>query len=68
MPLELTPEQARALGIDVPVVKKPRQTRKALPGHGVSTCCTCNEVFTTTASEDRHVKATLHPRYASEWT
>lgn len=66
MTAHLTPAQARKLGIDVPDAPKVRQTRKALPGHGTSTCCTCGEVFTTIASEDRHVKATLHPRYSSE--
>ena len=42
----------------------PRSTRKAVTGEPYwSRCKTCDEEFTTIASEDSHLKATHHARY-----
>lgn len=63
MTLHLTAEQAAALGL---VDRKPgRQTRKAMKLPHWSRCVACDTVFTTTVSEDRHVKETGHARYES---
>lgn len=67
MTAHLTAAQARALGLDVPA-GRPRPTRRALPGHGRSTCHACGATFTTAAAETRHVAATFHARYESETT
>lgn len=70
MAVRLTPGQARALGIRVPPsAGVPRRTtRTAVPGHGVSRCHTCGEVFTTDAAETRHVDANRgHCRYPSDF-
>ena len=62
MPAHLTPAQAKALGIDVKPGKASRTTRKTAPGPYRSVCHDCREVFTTRASETRHV-APGHCRY-----
>jgi hypothetical protein len=55
----LSPARARALGIVSPSAGVPRRTRRAVPGHGISRCHNCGEVFTTDAAETRHVDT--HP-------
>lgn len=67
MAVHLTPEQAKKLGIDTKVRKKPKTTSKVVPAAECSKtqCCTCYVVFDTTAEEDRHVNATRHARYRS---
>ena len=42
---------------------KKRTTRKTGRGPYRTRCKTCGEVFTTAASEDRHLTATHHVRY-----
>ena len=61
MPLKLTPQQAKALGIGP---KKARTTRKAIKGEPYwSQCKTCAAEFTTVKAEDDHLAETSHPRY-----
>jgi len=60
----LTTAEARALGLSVPEARA-RTTRKEVTGIPYwSRCHTCDEVFTTVASEDRHLTATHHSRYS----
>lgn len=47
-----------------PELGKKRTTRKEVTGEPYwSRCHSCDEVFTTVASEDRHLTATHHSRY-----
>jgi len=64
MTVNLTPAQAKAMGLDVPV-KVSKRNRKAAPTRGTyhTRCKTCGEEFRTMASEDRHVHDTHHPRF-----
>lgn len=67
MSVHLTLEQARKLGIDVKQKVKRRTTGKHVARAECSNtrCCTCGEVFETTAAEDRHVTEARHARYES---
>jgi hypothetical protein len=51
--VRLTPEQARALGLDTKARRK--TTRKTAEGK-YHTRCNCGEEFTTAAAENRHVQ------------
>ena len=52
----LTTAEARALGIDVEA-KRTRTTRRTARAPYHTRCMSCGAVFTTQASEDRHVSA-----------
>ncbi|MCD6056486.1 MAG: hypothetical protein K0Q89_16 [Thermomicrobiales bacterium] len=67
MSVHLTPDQARKLGIDVKATKRKKTTGRHAPAAECSDtrCCTCGEIFTTIAAEDRHVVETRHARYES---
>jgi len=49
--VRVTPAEARRLGVDVPAARS--RTVARAPYH--TRCMTCGAVFTTQASEDRHV-------------
>lgn len=55
MTVHLTAAEARQLGVDIPA--KGRTTRKTARGPYHTRCMSCGAVFTTQASEDRHVSA-----------
>jgi len=50
--IRVTPAAARRMGVDVPASRSTRTVARA-PYH--TRCMTCGAVFTTQASEDRHV-------------
>lgn len=52
----LTASEARALGLDVPAATT-RTTRRVARAPYHTRCMACGAVFTTQASEDRHVDA-----------
>jgi len=59
--VRVTAAEARRLGVDVPASSSTRRVARA-PYH--TRCMTCGAVFTTQASEDRHVDALGgHVRY-----
>jgi hypothetical protein len=60
MTARLSHADLRRLGLAAPK----RTTRKTAPGPYRTQCVICREVFTTRASEDRHLASTAHPRYA----
>lgn len=63
MSVRLTAAQAKALGIPTKG-RTPRTTRKEDTTSQYRTrCMECSEVFTTIASEDRHLLATRHGRF-----
>jgi len=64
--VHLTAKEAAALGIDTSKGRHVAETQRgsrALPRGYHTRCTTCDEHFTTQASEDRHLAATSHRRY-----
>jgi hypothetical protein len=70
MPVHLTAQQARALGVDAThgsrvVSPRRRTTRKAVPASECSEnrCHTCGNVYKTEPGQVRHAAATGHLRF-----